>query len=40
VLDLSTFDRQRAVEWLVDNDLVDQEAAARFLADHPEPSLP
>jgi hypothetical protein len=32
--------RQRAVEWLVDNDLVDQESAARFLADHPEPPLP
>jgi hypothetical protein len=31
---------RRAVEWLVDNDLVHEDAAERYLADHPEPSLP
>jgi hypothetical protein len=31
---------RRAVEWLVDNDLVDKGEADRFLADHPEPALP
>jgi hypothetical protein len=25
---------------LVDNELVDDSAAARFLADHPDPDLP
>lgn len=32
--------RRRAVEWLVDNSLVDDEAAERFLASHPDPELP
>jgi hypothetical protein len=32
--------RRRAVEWLLDHDLVDDAAAARFLADHPDPELP
>ncbi len=32
--------RRRAVEWLVDNDLVSDADAERFLADHPEPALP
>jgi hypothetical protein len=31
---------QRAVEWLVDNELVDEDAAEHYLADHPEPPLP
>lgn len=31
---------QRAVEWLVDNDLVDLTAAREFLASHPDPALP
>ena len=32
--------QRRAVEWLVDNDLVDQADAQRFLTSHPEPDLP
>jgi hypothetical protein len=32
--------QRRAVEWLVDNDLVSHADAERFLADHPEPALP
>jgi hypothetical protein len=32
--------RRRAVEWLLDESLVDEQAAARFFADHPEPDLP
>ncbi len=28
------------VRWLADNALIDDEAAARFLAGHPEPDLP
>lgn len=32
--------QRRAVEWLVDNDLVSDADAERFLADHPEPTLP
>jgi Uncharacterised protein family (UPF0158) len=31
---------RRAVEWLVDNELVDEDAAERYLAEHPEPPLP
>jgi hypothetical protein len=31
---------RRAVEWLVDNSLVDQEAATRFFDAHPEPHVP
>jgi Uncharacterised protein family (UPF0158) len=30
----------RAVEWLVDNELVDEASAERYLADHAEPPLP
>lgn len=32
--------RRRAVEWLANNSLVDDEAAARFLASHTDPDLP
>jgi hypothetical protein len=32
--------QRRAVEWLVDNSLVDDHAATRLLADHPDPDLP
>jgi Uncharacterised protein family (UPF0158) len=31
---------RRAVEWLAENSLVDDEAASRFLAGHPDPDLP
>ena len=31
---------RRAVQWLADSSLVDDEAADRFLADHPDPELP
>jgi hypothetical protein len=31
---------RRAVEWLVDNSLVDDDAAARFLFEHPDLDLP
>ncbi len=32
--------RVRAVQWLVDNGLVDEEAAQRFTGDNPQPALP
>ncbi len=32
--------RRRAVQWLADNSLIEDEAAERFLADHPDPDLP
>jgi hypothetical protein len=32
--------QRRAVEWLVDNSLVQDNAATRFLNDHPDPDLP
>jgi hypothetical protein len=32
--------RRRAVEWLLDNDLVAEADAERFLAAHPEPVFP
>ena len=32
--------RRRAVRWLVEVDLVGDEAANRFLSEHPEPALP
>jgi len=32
--------KRRAVEWLVDNSLVDDESANRFLTEHPDPELP
>jgi len=28
------------VEWIVDNDIVDEAQAQKFLAEHPEPDLP
>jgi Uncharacterised protein family (UPF0158) len=31
---------RRAVQWLADNSLIDDDAATRFLADHPDPDLP
>ncbi|MCU1608152.1 MAG: hypothetical protein JWM45_68, partial [Pseudonocardiales bacterium] len=30
----------RAVDWLVDNSLIDDDAATRFLNDHPDPDVP
>jgi hypothetical protein len=32
--------KRRAVEWLVDNSLITDDAAHRFLNDHPDPQLP
>jgi hypothetical protein len=32
--------RRRAVEWLLDEGLVDPAEAERYLADHPDPDLP
>ena len=32
--------QRRAVQWLADNSLIDDEAADRFLAGHPDPDLP
>jgi len=32
--------RRRAVRWLADNSLIDDESAERFLASHPDPDLP
>ena len=32
--------QRRAVEWLVDNDIVDETQAQNFLAEHPGPDLP
>jgi hypothetical protein len=31
---------RRAVEWLFDNSLIDDDAANRFRADHPDPAVP
>jgi hypothetical protein len=31
---------RRAVQWLADHSLIDDEAADRFLAGHPDPGLP
>jgi Uncharacterised protein family (UPF0158) len=31
---------RRAVQWLTDNSLIDDEAAGRFLTGHPDPDLP
>lgn len=31
---------RRAVQWLADNSLIDDEAADRFLTGHPDPELP
>jgi Uncharacterised protein family (UPF0158) len=32
--------RRRAVQWLAGNSLIDDDAAGRFLAGHPDPDLP
>jgi hypothetical protein len=32
--------RRRAVQWLADNSLIDDEVADRFLAGHPDLDLP
>jgi hypothetical protein len=32
--------QRRAVEWLLDNSLIDETAAMRFLSEHPDPDLP
>jgi Uncharacterised protein family (UPF0158) len=32
--------KRRAVEWLVDNSLVEDESANRFLTEYPDPELP
>ena len=32
--------RVRAVQWLVDEELVDERAAQQFISDNPEPALP
>jgi hypothetical protein len=31
---------QHAVDWLIDNDLIDQAEADRFFADHRDPAIP
>jgi hypothetical protein len=30
----------RAVQWLADKSIIDEDAAGRFLAGHPDPGLP
>jgi Uncharacterised protein family (UPF0158) len=32
--------KRRAVQWLADNSLVDEDASSRFLTAHPDPDLP
>jgi hypothetical protein len=32
--------QRRAVQWLADNSLIDDDAADRFLSGHPDPDLP
>jgi hypothetical protein len=32
--------QRRAVEWLLDHGLIDDHAAYKFAADHPDPALP
>ena len=32
--------RRRAVTWLADNSLIDDEAATRYFDEHPDPDLP
>ncbi len=32
--------QRRAVDWLLDQELIDEPAAQEFVADHPEPDLP
>jgi hypothetical protein len=31
--------KRRAVQWLADNSLIDDDVASRFLADHSDPDL-
>jgi hypothetical protein len=32
--------KRRAVDWLVDNSLVDDDTAVRFISDYPDPDIP
>jgi hypothetical protein len=32
--------KSRAVEWLADNSLIDDDHATHYLSDHPDPDLP
>ena len=32
--------QRRAIDWLLDQGLIDENAAEKFAADHPEPDLP
>jgi Uncharacterised protein family (UPF0158) len=32
--------KRRAVEWLADNSLIDDDSATRYFSDHPDPRLP
>ena len=32
--------KRRAVQWLADNSLIDDDVVSTFLADHPDPELP
>ena len=32
--------QRRAVDWLLEQELIDEDAAEKFTADHPEPDLP
>jgi len=32
--------KRRAIDWLVDNSLVDDDTAMRFISDHPDPEVP
>lgn len=32
--------KRRAIEWLLHQRLIDEDAASRFLTDHPDPALP
>jgi hypothetical protein len=32
--------KRRAIEWLLDQRLIDEDAAGQFLTDHPDPALP
>ena len=32
--------KRRAVDWLLDQDLIDDSAAEKFATDHPDPALP
>lgn len=32
--------KRRAVEWLTENSLIDDDAATRYLTEHPDPAVP